>query len=300
MKKLFIILTLIPIFFTSCNKDEVGMNDETVEVSFTSDLTEEAMTRAASDLTVNQIVCAVFDGNNEIPALRQTKEITDPSAINISLHLVKGRTYNVVFWAMKDANYDVTDMKAIKRSATGSINETDYDAFTATTSITVQDAVTLPLTLTRPLAQVNFGVTELDWNTALQFSQTPTTATITYQASDTFNALTGETVLGSTEIIRRSSCTGSAMSVESVTYKHLGTFYVLMSETERKTLVDVTCNVLDQNATSIRSISIPSVPVQRNYKTNIVGGLLAGTVSYQITLKDFADEEINEEINEDI
>ena len=296
MKKLFIILTLIPVFFTSCNKDEAGMNDETVEVSFTSDLTEEAMTRAASDLTVNQIVCAVFDGNNEITALRQTKAITDPSAINISLHLVKGRTYNVVFWAMKDGNYDVTDMKAIKRSATGSINETDYDAFTATTSITVQDAVTLPLTLTRPLAQVNFGVTELDWNTALQFSQTPTTATITYQASDTFNALTGETVLGSTEIIRRSSCTGSAMSVESVTYKHLGTFYVLMSETERETL-DVTCNVLDQNATSIRSdIRIPFVPVQRNYKTNIVGGLLAGTVTYQITLKDFADEEINEDI----
>lgn len=297
MKKLFIILTLIPVFFTSCNKDEVGMNDKTVEVSFTAELPQEILTRASSELSVNTVVCAVFEDGSEIEALRESKTITDPSAIEFGLPLVKGRSYNVVFWAMKDGNYDVTDMKAIKRSATGSINETDYDAFTATTSITVQDAVTLPLTLTRPLAQVNFGVTELDWNTAaLQFSQKPTTATITYQASDTFNALTGETELGSTEIIRRSSCTGSAMSVESVTYKHLGTFYVLMSETERETL-DVTCNVLDQNATSIRSdIRIPFVPVQRNYKTNIVGGLLAGTVTYQITLKDFADEEINEDI----
>lgn len=288
MKKLFIILTLIPVFFTSCNKDEVGMNDKTVEVSFTAELPQEILTRASSELSVNTVVCAVFEDGSEIEALRESKTITDPSAIEFGLPLVKGRSYNVVFWAMKDANYNVSNLKAISRSATGSTNEADYDAFTAVTPVTVQNAVSLPVTLTRPLAQLNIGITENDWNTVSAiFGQTPAQTSITYNANDTFNALAGEVVSGPSEIITRTAVsTGSTLTVEGTDYKNLGTFYVLMAEDEQTTL-NLSYSVTDTDGDPIREdVQIPFVPMQKNFKTNLVGGLLTGTITYKVTIGD--------------
>ena len=298
MKKLFIILTLIPVFFTSCNKDEVGIYDKTVEVSFTAELPQEILTRASSELSVNTVVCAVFEDGSEIEALRESKTITDPSAIEFGLPLVKGRSYNVVFWAMKDANYNVRDLKTISRSVSGSANETDYDAFTATTSVTVQNAVSLPVTLTRPLAQLNIGITENDWNTVSAiFGQTPAQTSITYRANDTFNALAGEVVSGYSDITRTAFSTGSALTVEGTEYKHLGTFYVLMAEDEQTTL-DLSYSVTDTDGDPIReNVQIPFVPMQKNFKTNLVGGLLTGTITYMVTIGDgFSSDEKNEVI----
>jgi hypothetical protein len=220
----------------------------------------------------------------------------DDQNIEFAPRLVKGRTYDVVFWAMKDANYDVTDMTAISRATTdGSTEEADYDAFTATTSVTVQNSITNPIELTRPLAQLNMGITQEEWNIVTNsFGQEPKTTTITYRAKKQFNALSGMSTGQVENNIQTSSAFIEPLTVNGTDYMHLGMYYVLLAELE-ETTIDLTYTIKDTNDQDIRSgVQIPFVPVQRNYKTNIVGEFLTGTVNYQITIGEgFNNEEHN-------
>ena len=288
MKKLLMMLMALPMLMMSCN-DEMALSEETVEVSFEAEIPALIGTRAGDGLTVNKLVCAVFENGQEIEKHRTTIPVTSASGITYSPRLVKGRTYKVVFWAMRGANYNVTDMTCITR-ATGSTptNEADYDAFTATSEVTVVNAESKSVSLTRPLAQLNIGITEEDWTTAKDiFRQTPTTCTISYSAKDAFNALAGEAVGNDVEVVRTVAASDNDLTVEGVAYKHLGSCYVLMAEDEQTTL-NLKLSVLDQNtpAQSIReNVLIPNVPFQRNYKTNLVGGLLTGTVTYNVSIE---------------
>jgi hypothetical protein len=299
MKKLLMMLMALPMLMMSCN-DEMALSEETVEVSFVAEIPTLVDTRAGDGLTVNKLVCAVFENGQEIVGHRKTIDVTSASGITYSPRLVKGRTYKAVFWAMRDANYDVDDMTCITRSATGSADEADYDAFTATSEVTVVNAESKSVSLTRPLAQLNIGITEEDWTTAKDiFGQRPTTCTISYNAKDAFNALAGVADGNDAEVVRTVAASDNDLTVEGVVYKHLGSCYVLMAEDEQTTL-NLKLSVLDQNtpAQSIReNVLIPSVPFERNYKTNLVGGLLTGTVTYNVSIQQgFSTNENNEEI----
>ena len=286
MKNLIYLLLAMPLFLASCNNEEVTLCDEEVQVSFSAELPDQFLGRASSDLNVNKVVCAVFNGTNEIESLRETITITDASNIVYAPRLIKGRSYNVVFWAMKGDNYNVSDMKSISRAVNGSDNESDYDAFTASTQIDVKESGTVSVTLTRPLAQLNMGISQEDWNALTNnFGLTPKCCSISYTANDTFNALTGEAIGNDVTVIRSSSATGNGITVDNTEYKHIGTFYMLLAESEKQSL-DIKYTVKANDNSDIRSnVEINTVPVQRNYKTNIVGGLLTGTVTYQITIE---------------
>lgn len=289
MKKLLMMLIALPMLMMSCN-DEMALSEETVEVSFEAEIPALIGTRAVDGLTVNKLVCAVFENGQEIEKHRTTIGVTPASDITYSPRLVKGRTYKVVFWAMRDDNYNVEDMTCITRSATGSDDEADYDAFTATSEVTVVNAESKSVSLTRPLAQLNIGITADDWTTASNiFGQTPTTCKISYTAKDAFNALEGVAVGNDAEVVRTVAASGNDLTVEGVayTYKHLGSCYVLMAE-DNQTTLNLTLSVLDQNtpAQSIRKdVLIRNVPFQRNYQTNLVGGLLTGTVTYNVSIQ---------------
>ena len=72
-----------------------------------------------------------------------------------------------------------------------------------------------------------------------------------------------------------------------------------MGDNEEKSLNDFSYTVYtvvdDNELKVIRSnVQIRNVPIQRNYKTNIVGGLLTGTITYNISLGGFADQDKNQ------
>lgn len=294
MRKLFYLLLVMPLFFASCSKVEGTDAAEEVVVNLSPEIPGMMATRAANDLTVNKLVCAVFDEDQEI-VVSETIAITDPANIHFSPRLIKGRTYDVVFWAMKDGNYDVTDLTAIVRSSTGSSDEADYDAFTATTEITVQSSETIGVTLTRPLAQLNIGVTEDDWNAVVALGQTPASTSISYESYDAFNALTGGLYTRNYGSITRTAPASGTFDVGSTTYKSLGSFYVFVDGTTETSLSDIMFTIKDGSGDNIRSnVQIVNVPIQRNYKTNIVGGLLTGTITYNISLGGFADQDKNQ------
>lgn len=299
MKNLIYLLMAMPLLFTSCSKDDEMASEETVQVSFRAELPRTVGTRATSDLTVNKVECAVFEKGEEIQTLRETVKIKEGEEIKFSPRLIKGRTYDIVFWAYYEDCYDVDDMTYIIRNTDSDKPEGKFDAFTATKEVKVINSQTEEtITLTRPLAQLNVGVTSEDWTTVTtNFSMTPTTMTIEIDGKEAFNALTGMATGSDETITYNLSCSGSDLVVNGTTYKSIASCYVL-PEAQKENFA-VTYQIFDQNQAPFRSdeVTISEVPFETNHKTNIVGGLLTGTVICAISIEDgFKDAEYNEPI----
>lgn len=296
MKKLIYLLLTMPLLFTSCGNDEVAVGEETVQVSFRAEIPHTIGTRASSELSVDRVWCAVFENGVEISALREEITIVEGQSIVFAPRLIKDRTYDIVFWASKDSSYNVTDMRAITRNS--DVDEKDFDAFTGTTQITVTGNESNEITLQRPIAQLNMGVTEEDWNgvaSTSTFNMTPTTIQITMSGKSTFNALQGSATGNDETITYNLSVSGTNLSVGENTYKSIAMCYILSEST--KETKSITYSIYDQSGSAIRNdVVIDYVPLQRNYKTNIVGGLLTGTVSYTIGF----DEEFSADNKHDI
>ncbi len=290
----------MPLIFASCSKDEEMASKETIQVSFSTELPKRIGTRAGTtDLNVNKVVCAVFENGAEISTLREVIDIQDGEDIVFAPRLIKGRTYNVVFWAMKDDNYDVDDMTAITRASGATAAESDFDAFTENVEVEVTGSKSETVTLKRPLAQLNLGVTSDDWNAVASdetFGMTPTKMVITMTGKNTFNALSGTAIGEDTEVTYTLDVSGEDLVAGDETYKSIAMCYVYPDAGQEN--IDIMYTIYDQNNEVIReNVTIQNIPLENNYRTNVVGGLLTGTITYTITFeKDFNTTENNETI----
>ena len=290
----------MPLIFASCSKDEEMASKETIQVSFSTELPKRIGTRAGTtDLNVNKVVCAVFENGAEISTLREVIDIQDGEDIVFAPRLIKGRTYNVVFWAMKDDNYDVDDMTAITRASGATAAESDFDAFTENVEVEVTGSKSETVTLKRPLAQLNLGVTSDDWNAVASdetFGMTPTKMVITMTGKNTFNALSGTAIGEDTEVTYTLDVSGEDLVAVDETYKSIAMCYVYPDAGQEN--IDIMYTIYDQNNEVIREdVTIQNIPLENNYRTNVVGGLLTGTITYTITFeKDFNTTENNETI----
>lgn len=297
MKKLIYLLLAMPLLFTSCSKDEKMASEETVQVSFSTELPKRIGTRAGTtDLNVNKVVCAVFEDGEEISTLREVITIQEGEDIVFAPRLIKGRTYDVVFWAMKDKNYNVNDMTAITRASETTAAESDFDAFTESVEVEVTGSKSETVTLKRPLAQLNLGVTLDDWNAVASeetFGMKPTKMIITLTGKDTFNALTGATTGEDKEVTYTLDVSGEDLVAGDETYKSIAMCYVYPDAGQEN--IDITYTIYDQDNDVIREdVTIQNIPLENYYRTNVVGGLLTGTITYTITFeKDFNTTENN-------
>lgn len=295
MKKTIYLLLTIPFFLAACSNEDLTASEETVEVSFIAQIPQPMGTRASSTLSVDKVYCAVFENGVEITNLRQEIDVVEGQPIVFSPRLIRGRTFDIVFWASKAGAYDVRNMTAIVRAA-GSTNEQDFDAFTAHTQVRVNNNQATPIVLTRPLAQLNMGVTTEDWNAVTgTFGVTPTNISISLTGKDTFNALTGWATGEDKPISYDLSVSGSEFTVDGKTYKNIAMCYVLTDAQ----ICDIKFSINDQNSDAIRSdAEIYAIPLQANYKTNVVGGLLTGVVKYTISMETgYNDTENNKDID---
>ena len=273
------------------------VSEESVQVSFSTELPKRIGTRAGTgDLNVNKVVCAVFEDGEEISTLREVITIQEGEDIVFAPRLIKGRTYDVVFWAMKDDNYDVDDMTAITRASGATAAESEFDAFTESVEVEVTGSKSETVTLKRPLAQLNLGVTLDDWNAVASeetFGMKPTKMIITLTGKDTFNALTGATTGEDKEVTYTLDVSGEDLVAGDETYKNIAMCYVYPDAGQEN--IDITYTIYDQDNDVIREdVTIQNIPLENNYRTNVVGGLLTGTITYTITFeKDFNTTENN-------
>lgn len=292
-------LTLLAV---SCNKEQVAEvpDGQMVDVTFTAALPGEMATKAIGDgMTAKNLYVSVYENDAEKTKLEldKTATFTDLKT-QVTFSLVKGKTYNFVFWAQaaEGAPYDVTDLKNIKISYEGAeANDEKRDAFYATRKeLKVNGALTETIKLYRPFAQVNFGTADYDATVAAGVKPVKSIFTATDVATifDTFEAEGKEAkdVVTFTE----SALPGETLVTKAGDYKWMTMNYILpMGKQDAKHISNVTAEFIPETGITVKASS-PQTPVQNNYRTNILGNLLTSQVIFNIEIVPIFNEPDND------
>lgn len=292
-------LTLLAV---SCNKEQVAEvpDGQMVDVTFTAALPGEMATKAIGDgQTAKKLYVSVYENDDAKTKLEldKTATFTDLKT-QVTFSLVKGKTYNFVFWAQaaEGAPYDVTDLKNIKISYEGAeANDEKRDAFYATRKeLKVNGALTETIKLYRPFAQVNFGTADYDAAVAAGVKPVKSVFTATDVATvfDTFEAEGKEAkdVVTFTE----SALPGETLVTKAGDYKWMTMNYILpMGKQDAKHISNVTAEFIPETGITVKASS-PQTPVQNNYRTNILGNLLTSQVIFNIEIVPIFNEPDND------
>ena len=282
-------LTLLAV---SCNKEQVAEvpDGQLVDVTFTAALPGEMATKAIGDgQTAKTLYVSVYENDDAKTKLEldKTATFTDLKT-QVTFSLVKGKTYNFVFWAQaaEGAPYDVTDLKNIKISyERAEANDEKRDAFYATRKeLKVNGALTETIKLYRPFAQVNFGTADYDAAVAAGVKPVKSVFTATDVATifDTFEAEGKEAK--DVVTFTKSALPGETLVTKAGDYKWMTMNYIIpVGKQGEKHISNVTAKFVAEDGVSVTA-SAPQAPVQNNYRTNILGNLLTSQVIFNIEI----------------
>ena len=282
-------LTLLAV---SCNKEQVTEvpDGQMVDVTFTAALPGEMATKALGDgQTAKTLHVSIYENDAEKTKLDldKTATFTDLKT-QVKFSLVKGKTYNFVFWAQasEGAPYDVTDLKNIKvKDYTTGANDEKRDAFYATRKeLKVNGALTETIKLYRPFAQVNFATA--DYADAMKAGFNPAVSSFTAsEAATTFDTFAEEgkdkveVALTETEIPA-----DVLKTLDGKTYTRLAMNYLIpVGKQGESHNIDVAATFKANNGEAV-TVSAPNAPVQNNYRTNILGNLLTSQVIFNVEI----------------
>ena len=291
-------LTLLAV---GCNKEQVTEvpDGQMVDVTFTAALPGEMATKALGDgQTAKTLYVSVYENDAEKTKLEldKTATFTDLKT-QVTFSLVKGKTYNFVFWAQAEsAPYDVTDLKNIKvKDYTTGANDEKRDAFYATRKeLKVNGALTETIKLYRPFAQVNFATA--DYADAMKAGFNPAVSSFTAsEAATTFDTFAEEgkdkveVALTETEIPA-----DVLKTLDGKTYTRLAMNYLIpVGKQGESHNIDVAATFKANNGEAV-TVSAPNAPVQNNYRTNILGNLLTSQVIFNVEIVPIFNEPDND------
>ena len=313
---------LMALALTACQKEEfAGTEAEgiyTFAASADNIATKAALDRDGNGTAVNRFIMEVYLAKpTELVLLdRQVKAPTaaSPKSTSFNLTLIKDQEYKVLFWAdkgtdaMEDLYYKTTDnlqnVSFLNAARVG--NNDALDAFSKMEVITRAESkagFSKSVQLTRPFGQVNFITTDIpainNLSGGSQFL--PTHVKVSYTTCTGFNVLT-QTGTGS-EAIEYTAPVYSAMATATNPEKYtLSMDYMLTATSDRETRNLVKLTAL-ANGYELTTVEVANYPVQRNYRTNIIGKILTGDVTFNITIDPIYDGEHNSYFassNEDI
>ena len=313
------------LFATSCSNDELDVVQSGNEAQVTFSLAAEGgiTTRAISDGTgAKKLVYAVYNASGElIETIANTDvngQIVDNSAFdnglteNVTITLAKGQQYTVAFWAQNPncTAYTTTDLKNVTIDYAGLNNDETRDAFFKAETFTVTGNTEIDVVLKRPFAQINVGVYQTDWDAAKASGIEIEKSKVTIEnAATSINLLTGEvggeqTVEYGLDIIPAQFATPETLDVDlnndgtKENYVYLSMSYILANDATtgyaKTTLEDLDFTFAPISGNNINfGEGLNSVPVQRNWRTNIIGKILTGDVTFNITIDPIYDGEYN-------
>ena len=293
---------------TGCSSSEdAGEASESnvATVSFDIQADAAASTRAISDGTgANKLYYRVFDKDGNVISDNLPLKEEDATDLltghKVTIQLIKGQTYKIAFWAQNSScsAYKVgNDMSVTVSYDNAANNDETRDAFCKTVEVTVTGDMVEDVTLTRPFAQINVGSTTKDWNDAVASGLTLKTSTVTIKdAATSLNVVTGK-VTGSQDV----TYTDAAIPNEKLQvdadgdgtkedYHYLSMCYILPNESTtgaNKTTVSTSFTFSPESGKGnpvTLDEGLQAIPVQRNYRTNIVGRILTGEVNFNVVI----------------
>lgn len=302
MKKSTIAILALPaILMASCSSDEPAVDSGADgNVTFVAQLPGNFASRAYADgAKATELTYAVYESGSNTPVLT-SKDPSAPQATfsglqaKLTLNLVKGKTYDVVFWAdQADAPYEFNASdKSITINYDGiKSGDENRDAFfSVEKQLTVNGAIQRTVTLRRPFAQINFGTNDLAQAEAVgtKVAKTQLTVEGAYKKLNLFDGTASVPV----NVVYEYNAlpVGEIFPVDGYTYLSMN--YVLTGnrpgdpnvQTADKELVNCVFEMQDNNGKGINTLTLSNVPVQRNYRTNVYGSLLTSQVDYFIEI----------------
>ena len=299
MKKLMMFLAAAGLMASaSCTRDDSEMTGSGSEgiVTLSARLPQQLQTRSMGDgTTATKLTYAVYEAGAKTPLLTSESDGAPVVEFNnlqaqLTLRLTTGRSYDVLFWAdafgQKDAaNPYKVDFEAqsvtVDYDAALS-NDESRDAFFGTIQgMEVTSATSQEIVLTRPFAQINVGTDDLAvaaqsglqtdaLQTEMQLSNVPTS----------LNLMDGTTSGSANVTFAANAIPTEQLTVSGKTYDYLAMNYLLIGTD--KTTTNIAFTFSDGATSDNRSFS--NVPVQRNYRTNIVGSVLTQSVDFDIEI----------------
>lgn len=279
----------------SCNK-EVSVSEKEVPVTMNITLPEIGTKAIADGLKVNKVHCIVFRNGNLISHSDVTKTITmSGKQATYTTRLISGQTYKIAFWAeVADNTYYTVDYASATVAASyGSVgNDENRDAFSNAMEFTVTDATSaLSVTLKRPFAQLNYGLSAADKALADAISPiAKAEVSLDGGAYTKLNLLTGEVsapatvpvVFASAPVITSEKLKVQPAGATAATeYEYLSMNYILVNQ---EVTPNATLKLYDASNALVTTVNTSLVPLKRNYRTNIVGNLISEPAQINIVV----------------
>ena len=299
MKKLMMFLAAAGLMASaSCTRDDSEMTGSGSEgiVTLSARLPQQLQTRSMGDgLTATKLTYAVYEAGAKTPLLTSESDGAPVVEFNnlqaqLTLRLTTGRSYDVLFWA--DAFGQKDDATPYKVDFEAQSVTVDYDAalsndesrdafFGTIQGMEVTSATSQEVVLTRPFAQINVGTDDLAvaaesglltdaLQTEMKLSNVPTM----------LNLMDGTTSGSANVTFAANAIPTEQLTVSGKTYDYLAMNYLLIGTD--KTTTNIAFTFSDGATSDNRSFS--NVPVQRNYRTNIVGSVLTQGVDFDIEI----------------
>ena len=315
-KNLFMSMLAIAgmLFATSCSQDEL-LNEPTtgdyVSAKFTIGTSDGIATRATigNGTKVDKVACAVYDEKGtELSDLYAIRDVVDMKA-TYEIRLAKGQKYRVAFFAYNSTAdaYDVTDLTDIIVKDSQNSNIENRDAFTAYVDVDATvNTINEDVTLYRPFAQLNLGVDNTEWTDAVKagviVAKSKIVVTNVYDQFSAYDNAIVATAEPKTMTFAMNTIPTEELEVDvdrdgtianTEKFKYLALNYLLVGDAgTEKSLTDVefVWENSDASKTNSPTTHFKNIPVQRNYRTNIIGKLLTNPATFNIVIDaDFID-----------
>lgn len=317
MKKFFYsILAAATMLFatTSCSQDEEIVNGgpvsgKTQKVTFKVEMPGETASRAIADGVevaqanmANKLAWALYEttrtGGDPV-ATGNAEKAANSKEFTVDIDMVKGLEYKVLFLAYNEGGtiFDVAagdDLKSLNFKSGLVSNNEAYDAFVACHTHTVNSETVTSVTLKRPFAQVNVGTTDTDLTKAANLQAAVFESQLVINDVPTqYNVLTGEAtalqpvIFGKNTILYNTAGKNETLAnVDGKNYNYLNMVYVLAGEGTNTSSTHTATYTFyrEGDATPIRTLNVNNLPIERNYRTNIVGDIITQTEKFNIVI----------------
>ena len=268
---------------------------------------------------VNRCILEVYlIGDNDAASLYGKREIVEVTGLKASfddLNLITGQKYRFVLWAdhveapdtedgLAADNFYDTNAKGlglknvtIKDVTAYAGNDDQRDAFfySSPEDVTVTGPADYTLDLKRPFGQLNIITTDYGLIPKEHDKLLPVKVQLTYKNIPTgINLLTGELLTTDTDgSVTTQEVAGTAVDIAGPAVegnddaKQLSFDYILAPATGQHVINELKMSFLNSegNATGITAYTFESLPVQRNYRTNVSGALLTDRAGLSIEVK---------------
>ncbi len=278
-----LILAFAILSFSACSNDDYLQQTmgENVSVTFRPTLKGELNTRAIGDAAgIDRLTIVVYEGTQTLSKKLSYSEDWDIAKRNgITLTLIEGHSYKILFWAENSVNtaYTLTNDGKITVDYNGYIDGgfakmEEMDAFCGTSSITVgsKKNENKQIELSRPLAQLNFAD-----NTTLPEQGTHQTVVTFHGVPTSFNPFTGILEMSNTDVVFTfGDFPAETLSVDGSSYYYLSSNYFFAPQTGTISNMSATIDLQNTDGISIKEIEVPDITLEKNKKTNILGSIV--------------------------